>query len=66
MKVKDLLKRLKDYDPDSLVVLSADEEGNAYNKASCIEAYLFKDGEICLEEELEEDHDWVRSVVIWP
>lgn len=66
MKIKDLIKRLKEFDPDSLVVLSADSEGNSFSEAQDLEPFLFKDGEICKEEELEEDHDWNRSVVIWP
>lgn len=69
MKVKDLIKKLKEFDPDSLVVLSSDSEGNSFSEAQDLGSFLFKDGEICKEEEAEEDFlllDWSRSVVIYP
>ncbi len=66
MSIKDLIKKLKQFDPESVVVLSADEEGNSFNKAQDIEGFLFKDGEICKEEELEDGHDWSRAIVLWP
>lgn len=40
MKVKNLIKILKKVDPETLVVLSCDEEGNRYSKLAPVDGYL--------------------------
>jgi len=71
MKIKDLIEKLKEFDPDSLVVLSSDEEGNSYSKASGdIGSYCFNQhsGEIFRDDEIDQDDADIleRCVVIWP
>jgi len=63
MKVKELLDQLSDMDPDSVVFLQSDEEGNGYNELRIADGNtFFHDGEAfdaelsaedcCLDEEL--------------
>jgi hypothetical protein len=71
MKVKDLIEKLKEFDQDSLVVLSSDAEGNSYSKVSGdIEPYYFNEHseEIFTDDDLSQDEaDTLKKcVVIWP
>lgn len=38
MKVKDLIEKLKEHDPEAMVALSKDAEGNGYSPLADIEA----------------------------
>lgn len=50
MKVKDLIKKLQKIDPDKIVVLSSDSEGNSFSTVGFIDANLrYKDGEVGVE-----------------
>lgn len=56
MKVKELIATLNQCDPDALVVMSKDAEGNAYHKLDGVEvAMRYADGEIGLAELTEAD-----------
>ncbi|KKK62240.1 hypothetical protein LCGC14_3006330 [marine sediment metagenome] len=77
MTVAELIKRLQEMEPESLVVMATDEEGNGFAPLGEIELGAYEDGEIKLAEltdELrkqgygEEDVsvDGVRAVVLWP
>jgi hypothetical protein len=77
MTIKQLIEELAAYEPDRLVVLSRDEEGNGYLPLAQIDSAKFHDGEIGLEEltpELEKqgysDEDVMkrgkRAVVLYP
>jgi hypothetical protein len=51
MKVKDLIKELSKLDPEWVVVLSSDEEGNSFSELSDLETNaVFADREIHLRE----------------
>lgn len=73
MKVKNLIKLLKDIDQEAIIILSRDPEGNAFRPISCIESGLKYDrGEIGLAK-LENGYtidDVVEggypAVVLWP
>jgi hypothetical protein len=65
MKVKELVAMLAKTDPESLVILSKDEEGNGYLPVSNIEEARFtrkwgNEGEIAYNGSGE------KAVVIWP
>jgi hypothetical protein len=77
MTVKELIERLQKEDPNRIVVLSIDPEGNGYNELRDIATSAYSDGEIGIEEltpELqkegyrEEDvmEDGHKAVVLWP
>ncbi len=79
MKVSELIAILEDIDPDTLVIMSADSEGNYYNKLSEVDEVVFdkREQEIGyseLTEELEEAgygeediiEDGVPAVCFWP
>ena len=77
MTVKELISRLQEMNPDDIVVLSADSEGNRYSELSGLsDEYNYSDNEIGLralsgEDELlgytEEDVMEGRScVILWP
>jgi len=47
MKIKELIEKLSKMDPELLVVLSSDEEGNSYLPARVVDSGMsYKDGEI--------------------
>ena len=76
--IKQLIEELQGYDPDRVVVLSIDPEGNGYNALYNIEPYAWDatHGEIGLEfltDELREQgynendvKDGQPCVVLWP
>lgn len=68
MKVKDLIKELKYLDPETVIVLSSDAEGNSYSECQVFEEYLWngEEGEIHNFDEVEDDHEYSRAVVLWP
>lgn len=81
MKVKDLIDTLKKSDPEALVVMSADSEGNGYLELRVVNfnSYNFdeRNAEIGLREltpeyikegYTEEDlrEDGIPAVVLWP
>lgn len=82
MKVKDLIEVLKGVDPERVVVLSCDEEGNRYNVLSDYDTeslFVLDWHEIYPEkitEEMKADgwdnddlysgDDGVKAVVLWP
>lgn len=56
MKVKDLINLLRSADPDKIVVLSRDAEGNGYSPlAQCDPDANYKDWEVGLAHLTEED-----------
>jgi hypothetical protein len=78
MKVKKLIEELQKCDPDALVVLAVDAEGNGYNTLGELEANCrYKDGEVKFdhltevlkragfcEEDVMEDGE--LAVLLWP
>lgn len=81
MLVRELLSVLLDADPDAVVVLSSDAEGNSYHKAigaSLAMKWVEEDQEIALAELTEEaiaegyseedvaPADAEKAVVLWP
>ena len=46
MKIKDVIKRLQQFDPGLEIYFSIDEEGNVYHVDADIEETEFEDGEI--------------------
>jgi len=78
MTVKELIKKLQEYDPDRIVVLSSDSEGNHYDTAYSIGTGSFneEDNQFGLEELTEEDKkagyceedviEGVPALCIWP
>lgn len=78
MKIKDLIEQLQKLDPELLVVLSKDEEGNGYSELAYIEPNSrFSEGEVSpniLTEELDEEgwseedflDDGIPCVILWP
>lgn len=79
MKIKELIELLEKKNPDDIVVLSRDEEGNGFTKASELSEAIYHDGEIYLreltddlynigysEDDLYDGDDGESCVVIWP
>ena len=76
MRVKELIEYLNNQDPEALVVMSNDAEGNNYEKLRNMDyCYYVEDsvgnGAIYdsvtdIEDDLGEKIDYVRSVVFWP
>lgn len=67
--VKQLIEILKDYPQDSIVLLSRDEEGNAFHKfaEATNEASLEPEAwEVELEDPSEGEMDTFNVVVLWP
>ena len=79
MKVKELIEKLKKADPEAMVVMSYDSEGNGYNKLRDVETdnQAYCHGEIGFKKltpELEKRgygegdllEDGEDAVVLWP
>lgn len=77
MTVRELIERLKQEDPDRVVVLSQDAEGNGFDTLHTVEAMAYSDGEVgyqILTPEMkkqgytEEDlmPDGTPALVLWP
>lgn len=78
MKVKELIEELKELDPEMVVVLSEDAEGNRYNEARTVGVGLFNESEkeFYDEETLEDDYDEdevneirgdsAKCICLWP
>ena len=76
MTVKELIKKLQKEDPNRIVVLSIDEEGNGFKELADVQTASYQDGETGLEKltpELkkqgysEEDLlDGTPAIVLWP
>ncbi len=69
--VKQLIERLSSVDPNKVVVLSRDPEGNSYDTLWQIgESYSYRDGEVYPDdnedEASESDSDAFPCVVLWP
>lgn len=50
MKVKDLIEALSKCNPDAIVVLSSDAEGNSYDTLHSFWEGVYKNGEVGLKE----------------
>ena len=73
MKVKQLIKLLSKQDPDRLVVLASDMEGNSFDTLSDVEPYAYnaERQEIGIEKKMKgyDDEvmtDGVPALVLWP
>jgi len=79
MKVKELIERLKEFDPECEVIMSRDPEGSVYSPLDDIEDYIYFDRDIYLEEltpelieegygeeDLAPSEDAKLAVVFWP
>jgi len=78
MTVKELINILQEMNPDEIVVLSGDSEGNRYSELSGLSnEYNYSDSEIGLRTLSEEDKkrgyseediktDGVPCVILWP
>lgn len=49
LTVSQLIEILKQHDPDRIVVLSADSEGNDYASVHSVHTGIFEDGEMHIE-----------------
>ena len=81
MKVKKLIEILQDYNPDDLVILSIDEEGNAFNELRFIGEMRYsrdwkeakyrtltpemKERGYC-EDDIYTEEQGVNCIVLWP
>ncbi len=77
MKVRELIELLQRQDPERIVILAIDEEGNGFSPVHQVEPAMYLDGETGLEAltpELEDqgysDEDVMqggeKAVVLWP
>jgi hypothetical protein len=80
MKIKELIKELSKLDPELLVVLSKDSEGNGYGECCDISKnYSFDGDEIKItkmtadlvdqgfgEDDLADGDEYIPCVVLWP
>jgi len=71
MRVRDLIEELQKVDPDLIVIMSKDEEGNGFKSlAVAQEDYAYKEGygwEVVAPEDVEEYEDVISPVVcLWP
>ena len=68
MTVKELIEELQEYDPDTVVVLSRDPEGNGYSPSQSLAAGLYSDGEYYANlKEYGFKHEEPQACVsIWP
>ena len=72
MTVGTLIEELQELDPNSIIVMSSDAEGNSYSPLAGLDAtYLYVpdctwSGEIKNEEDAEDYPFAVPCVVIWP
>jgi len=66
MKVKELVKRLKQEDPDSEVILASDEEGNSFNTLSVIDCAIYDPEEREIYDNDQTDINGEAAVVLWP
>lgn len=78
MKIKQLIKILQKEDPERIVILSQDEEGNYFSPLTAIETAVYdkKEHEIGLEELTEELREQgyseedvktgTKAVILWP
>jgi hypothetical protein len=57
MTVKELIEQLQKEDPDRLVVLSSDSEGNSYSELYSLRTGAYSKGEVGLETLTEEDEE---------
>jgi len=56
MKLKDYLKKFKDFDPELEVVYSADDEGNYFNKVFYDPSLVHFIEESKIVEDVDDDH----------
>jgi len=47
MKVKELIKKLKKYDPDTLVVCPVEQYGHWHHQPEVCKGYFVFDGQVC-------------------
>lgn len=77
MKVRELIALLQQEDPERLVVLAVDEEGNGFSLVHQVSPAMYSEGETGLEAltpELEDQgysdedvmKDGEKAVVLWP
>lgn len=67
MKVKKLIKLLKDFDPNAIVIVSSDAEGNKFSPMEDISEHHYKgingwSGELVQEGEIDSE----PAIVLWP
>ena len=66
MKVSELIKKLKQEDPDSEVVLASDEEGNSFAPLSVVDCAIYDPEEQQVYDPDEKDINGKVAVVLWP
>jgi hypothetical protein len=68
MTTKELIEVLSDKDPDAIVVLAADEEGNSYGELDItgIDTGFFDGDSLCDEEEYDGTARYKKAVVLYP
>lgn len=78
MKVKELIKSLQELDPEAVVILSRDSEGNGYGECEAVETGCFVDGHDFKYDRTEEldmdpedtavpgENGAVKCVTLWP
>lgn len=66
MKVKDLIDFLKDQDPEAVIVLSSDAEGNSYSELNDAVEYYWDENSQDITGEFEEDSCLQKAIVFWP
>lgn len=68
MTVRELISQLEEYDPDMIVFMSSDPEGNSYNALAVVDwAYRDSDDHPLHREDWPEDtSDLSQGVFLWP
>ena len=66
MKVKELIKRLKQENPESEIVLAADEEGNYFTPLSVVECAIYDPEEHEVYDPDAQDINGENAVILWP
>lgn len=65
MKVKELIEKLKQYDPDDIVILSQDEEGNGFETLTLLQKMVWVPQSRSVED-IYDGEDGQKAVVLWP
>ena len=70
MTVEQLIRALEAYPPGQEVILSSDEEGNAFHPVveATSQVYCPRTGDVWNYDDLAEigDEPWQKAVVLWP
>lgn len=71
LKVKDLIKQLEEYDPNLMVVMSGDPEGNDFYPLEAMAEYVYDEDDKSIRgindyDYFVDDPDGIPALVLWP